>query len=77
MIDYSPFFKTLKRKGISQYRLIHFEGVSTGTLDALRNNRSVTVHTLQQMIDILHCEVQDIVRITPDTQESSSMKETK
>lgn len=36
MFDYSPLWETLKRKGITQYQLIHKHDFSTGTLDALR-----------------------------------------
>ena len=63
MISYAPLWDTMKRKGITQYKLIHDFGVSTGTLDTLRKNKSVTVNTLEDLCRILECPVSDIVNI--------------
>lgn len=46
MIIFEPLWKTMKDKNISQYRLINEFGFSTGTLDALRKNKSVALHHL-------------------------------
>lgn len=64
MISYTPFWRTLAEKGITQYQLINEYGVSTGTLDALRKNRSVTLNTIQDLCSILQCPIQNIVEIT-------------
>lgn len=61
IISYDPFWKTLKEKGISQYQLIHEYGFSTGTLDALRKNRSITLKTLKEICDLLDCQIEDVV----------------
>lgn len=66
MISFAPLWRTLKQKGVTQYQLIHEYNISTGTLDALRKNRSVTLNTIQDLCTILQCPVQDIVEITPD-----------
>ena len=66
MITFEPFWKTLERKGISQYALIKQYGVSTGTLDALRKNRSITLNTLNDLCNILRCSVSDIICHIPD-----------
>ena len=66
MITFEPLWDTLKRKGISQYVLIKQYGVSTGTMDALRKNRSVTLNTLNDLCNILQCEVSDVIRFVPD-----------
>lgn len=63
MISYAPFWRTLEEKGITQYQLINQYGVSTGTLDALRKNRSVTLNTIQDLCLILHCPIEKIVEI--------------
>ena len=63
MISFEPFFKTLERKGMSQYQLIHDYHVSTGTLDAMRKNKSVTLNTIVDFCVILDCDIQDIVKI--------------
>ena len=66
MITFDPLWETLKRKQISQYSLINDFGVSTGTLDALRKNRSITLNTLNDICQILQCEVSDVIRFVPD-----------
>lgn len=66
MIVFDPLWETLRRKGVSQYVLIKEHGVSTGTLDSLRKNRSVTLNTINDLCRILDCGVSDIVRYIPD-----------
>lgn len=61
IISYDPLWKTLKRKGISQYTLIHEYKVSTGTLDSLRKNNSITLNTLEDICTLLDCEISDVV----------------
>lgn len=66
MITFEPMWETMKAKGISQYSLIKDYGMSTGTLDALRQNRSITLNTLNDICSILQCEVQDVIKFIPD-----------
>ena len=66
MITFEPMWETLKRKNISQYSLIKDFGVSTGTLDALRQNRSITLNTLNDLCNILQCDITDVIHFTPD-----------
>ena len=49
MITFDPLWETLQEKNISQYSLIKEYGFSTGTLDALRQNRSITLNTLNDI----------------------------
>lgn len=66
MIVFDPLWETMKRKHISQYTLIKEYGVSTGTLDALRKNRSVTLHTINDLCRILQCDVGEVIRYVPE-----------
>ena len=66
MIVFDPLWETMKRRWISQYALIKEHGVSTGTLDALRKNRSITLNTLNDLCRILQCDVEDIIRYIPE-----------
>ena len=66
MISFAPLWATLIEKGVSQYELITHYGVSTGTLDALRKNKSVTLNTVQDLCKILNCSISDIVEIVLD-----------
>lgn len=61
MISYEPFWKTLKNKGITQYNLIQKYHFSTGTLDALRKNKSITLNTLHDICTMLDCDIADVV----------------
>lgn len=67
MISFDPFWKTLKKKNITQYALISQYHVSTGTLDALRKNKSITLNTIQDLCNLLDCDMEDIVLVTKDT----------
>jgi putative transcriptional regulator len=66
VIDYSPLWKTMQRKNISTYQLINQFHFSKGTLDSLKHNRNVTLHTIETLCLILDAPIQDIVRILPD-----------
>ncbi|MBQ7371947.1 MAG: helix-turn-helix transcriptional regulator [Blautia sp.] len=61
MIDYSPLWNTMKKKGISQYKLIQC-GIDRKTLDTLRKNNNVTVLTIEKLCVILECTPNEIVR---------------
>ena len=66
MIVFDPLWDTMKRRNITQYALIRDYSVSTGTLDALRKNRSVTLHTVNELCRILQCDVSDVIRYVPE-----------
>lgn len=61
MISYDPFFKTMKEKGITTYRLIHTYGISSSLLNRLKNNLPITTVTLNDLCEILDCKVEDII----------------
>lgn len=60
MIKYDRLWTTLKQKGISQYQLINKYEVSTGQLDRLRKNESVSTNTLDKLCTILECRLEDV-----------------
>ena len=60
MIIYDKLWITLKQKGISQYKLIKEYGISSGQLDRLRKNANINTYTLNQLCEILQCELSDI-----------------
>ncbi|MEG0591797.1 MAG: helix-turn-helix transcriptional regulator [Coprobacillus sp.] len=63
MFNYEPFWKTLKEKGISQYKLINEYGIRTSTLDKLRHNKNMEVMTLVDLCKILDCNIEDIIKV--------------
>lgn len=66
MISFAPLWKTLKKKNISQYKLIKEYGISTGQLDRLRKNANVSSFTMNQLCAILDCKLEDIAEYIPD-----------
>ena len=66
MISYEPFYKTLKEKNISTYKLIHDFGVSRSLLDRLKHNRAISTVTLNDLCTILQCTVDEILVFIPD-----------
>lgn len=61
MLDYSPLWRTMEEKGVSQYRLIK-AGVDNKTLDALKKGNNITLLTLEKICTILDCTPNDVVR---------------
>lgn len=66
MITYEPFFRTLKRKGITTYALVNEYNFSKGTLDSLKQNRNITMETLNYLCNLLDCGVEDIIHYEKD-----------
>ncbi len=60
MIVYDRLWKTMKDRGVSQYKLIKDYHVSCGQLDRLRKNQDVSTYTLNRLCKILRCGLDDI-----------------
>ncbi len=60
MISYEPLFRTMKRKGITSYRLGKM-GFPMSNYHAMRNGKNVSTHTLDTLCELLDCEVSDII----------------
>lgn len=60
MIVYDKLWFTMKKRGISQYKLIKDYKISTGQLDCLRKNENVNTHTIDMLCSILKCRIEDI-----------------
>lgn len=67
MISYEPFYKTLKEKNISTYKLINQYGISRSLLDRLRHNKPISTVTINDLCGILHCKVEDILLYKEDS----------
>lgn len=66
MISYQPLWATMKNRGISQYKLIKDHHFSTGQLDRLRKNESVSTNTLDTLCAILGCTLEEVAVYLPD-----------
>lgn len=67
MISYEPFYKTLKEKNLSTYRLIQDFGISRSLLDRLKHNRPISTVTLNDLCSILQCRVEDVLVYIADS----------
>lgn len=61
MITYEPLYQTMKKKGITTYKLINTYGISRSLIDRLKHNKPITTVTLNDLCIILDCRVEDIV----------------
>ncbi|MBQ6999627.1 MAG: helix-turn-helix domain-containing protein [Oscillospiraceae bacterium] len=61
MIDYSPLWETMQRKGISQYRLLKL-GIDNKTLDSIKKGNNITLLTLEKLCFALDCTPNEVVR---------------
>lgn len=66
MIDYSPLWETMKRKEITQYKLLKDDVLDNRVLDTLRKNKNITMLTLEKLCHALDCTPNDIVRFPTD-----------
>lgn len=68
MIKFDRLFKVLKDSGISQYSLYTHHGISRAQIHRLKNNQSVTTHTLNAILNILGdgFTLDDIAEFIPD-----------
>ena len=66
MISYAPFYKTIKEKDISTYKLINQFGVSRSLLDRLKHNKPISTVTLNDLCSFVDCRVEDILLYVKD-----------
>ena len=66
MISYRRLLETMRRKGITQYALIHTYHVSPAQITRLKRNESVSTHTVDTFCKILDCAVEQVMEYIPD-----------
>ena len=66
MIDYSPLWDTMQKRGISQYRLLNDKIIDNKTLNGLKHNQNITLLTLERICKYLECTPNDSVRFSDD-----------
>lgn len=65
MIDYSPFWKTLKNSDETTYSLINKYHISSAIIDKLRKNKPMNTTTLNDLCRILNCRLEDVAQYIP------------
>ncbi len=66
VLDYSPMWDTMQRKGISQYSLLK-AGIDNKTLDSIKKGKNLTLLTLEKICTILECTPNEVVRFVKDS----------
>ncbi len=65
MINYTPFWNTLKNSSETTYTLIHRHHISSATIDKLRKNKPLNTTTINDLCRILNCRIEDIAAYVP------------
>ena len=60
MISYAPFYRTIKERNISTYKLVNLHGVSRSLLDRIKHNKPLSTVTINDLCKILNCRIEDI-----------------
>lgn len=69
MIDYSPFWNTLKSSQETTYTLINKHHISSSTIDKLRKNKPLNTTTLNDLCRIFDCKIDDICQYVPSCED--------
>jgi putative transcriptional regulator len=65
-VKYDKLFALLKNKGVTTYRIRKEKIISEGTLQNLREGKSVTVETISTLCALLDCQPGDLMEYIPD-----------
>lgn len=64
MITFEKFFDLIEKKRLSQNELIRRGIINARLLNALKNNRSITLDSLDKLCDRLGCTPDEIITYT-------------
>ena len=67
MISYEPLFDTMKKKGITSYRLFKL-GFPQSNYYAIKRGENISTHTVNELCRILKCDVCDIMKYREDNE---------
>ena len=71
MIDYGPFWATLRASEESTYSLIKDHHISSSTIDKLRKNKPINTTTVNDLCRILNCPVEKVMRYVPSEEDQA------
>lgn len=74
MMSYKPFYETLFKKNITEYHLIYKQGISANTVYRMKKGEAITTKTIDELCDILECNVDGIVIHLQDSEELKNVK---
>jgi len=62
MVDYTPFWRTMKEKNMSTYAIIQKHNISSNIINRIRKNEYLGLRKIEDLCTILDCEISDIVQ---------------
>ena len=68
MIVFDKLWRTMKKKGISTYRLREDAGIDSKTIRRLKANDNIESKTLNKLCAVLDCNIEDIMEYVPDNE---------
>ncbi len=69
MINYSPFWDTLKYSKENWYTLTKKHKFSNSTLHRLKHNKDISMKTINDLCRILNCNIEDIAKYVPSSED--------
>lgn len=57
----------MEQKGLTTYKIRKDKIISEGTLQNIRNGKSITLDSVASLCDVLNCQPGDILDYIPDT----------
>lgn len=70
MISYEPFFRTLKEKGVTSYKLGKL-GFPMTTYHSIRKGKHISTQTIDALCTLLDCRVEDIMEFRKNSNEKT------
>lgn len=67
MIVFDRLWDTLKKKGVSTYKLREDCGIDSKTVRRLKANDNIETKTLSKLCAALDCKIEDIMEYIPDS----------
>ena len=61
MFKFDKLFETIKKKGISTYRLREECILDSKTINRLKNNQNIELKTLDRICEYLDCKIEDVI----------------
>ena len=75
MIKFDKLFKIFEERGLSQYHLYTYKGISRSQIQRLKTG-NINVNTLNNILNILEdCTLDDICEFVPDPKDKKKKKE--
>lgn len=71
MIDYSPLWKLMDERKISQYYLIQ-NGIAGKTIYNMKRNCYISTSTVEKLCRLIDCTPNDIMKFIPENNEKDT-----